>query len=169
MHRDNGGYDGLYYAQIALDPTLQDSELPRAMDKRIDLGYEGVDPGSQGVVVEANPTLLMELMRNLVDNALNYTPSTEAHAGVVTVRVLADRFGQVVVFQVEDNGPGIPAEFCDTVFDRFVRLPGSRGDGCGLGLAIVRTLVMEELHGEIELTSGAEGGTKARLTIPVPA
>jgi two-component system sensor histidine kinase TctE len=66
---------------------------------------------------EGNPTLLKELIRNLVDNAINYTPSSAEQPGVVTARVLADPFGRVLVLQVEDSGPasrrraraGVPA------------------------------------------------------------
>ena len=154
--------------ELTMD-VLQDS-LPRAMDKRIDLGYEGVDPGSQGVVVEANPTLLMELMRNLVDNALNYTPSTEAHAGVVTVRVLADRFGQVVVFQVEDNGPGITEAEMELVFQPFYRALGNEADGSGLGLPIV--LEIAQQHGAKVSLEAAQPGRPmpgARFSVRFPS
>lgn len=121
--------------ELAMD-VLQES-LSRAMDKHIDLGYEGVEPGSPGVRIEGNPTLLKELMRNLVDNALNYTPSSDGHPGVVTVRLLVDRFGHVVVFQVEDNGPGVPESERELVFQPFYRALGAEADGSGLGLPIV--------------------------------
>lgn len=127
--------------ELAMD-VLQDS-LPRAMDKRIDLGYEGVEAGSLGVKVEGNPTLLKELMRNLIDNALNYTPSNDQHPGIVTVRLLADRFGRVSVFQVEDNGPGIPETESDLVFQPFYRALGVEADGSGLGLPIVLEIALQ--------------------------
>ncbi|MDM0037161.1 sensor histidine kinase N-terminal domain-containing protein [Variovorax sp. J22P271] len=111
--------------------------VPRAIDKRIDLGYEGAETGSPGVVFEGNPTLLKELVRNLVDNALNYTPSAPERPGVVTARVLADPFGQVLVLQVEDNGPGIAAHERELVFQPFYRVLGNEADGSGLGLPIV--------------------------------
>ena len=116
--------------------VIQDS-LPRAMDKHIDLGYEGVESGSTGVRVMGNPTLLKELVRNLVDNAINYTPSTQDTPGVITVRLLADKFGKVVVLQVEDSGPGIPESERDLVFQPFYRALGTEADGSGLGLPIV--------------------------------
>jgi two-component system sensor histidine kinase TctE len=116
--------------------VIQDS-LPRAMDKYIDLGYEGATSGSTGVRVIGNPTLLKEMVRNLVDNAINYTPSTEEHPGVITVRLLADKFGKVVVLQVEDSGPGIPEAERDLVFQPFYRALGTEADGSGLGLPIV--------------------------------
>ena len=116
--------------------VIQDS-LPRAMDKYIDLGYEGVESGSTGVRVMGSPTLLKEMVRNLVDNAINYTPSTEETPGVITVRLLADKFGKVVVLQVEDSGPGIPEAERDLVFQPFYRALGTEADGSGLGLPIV--------------------------------
>jgi two-component sensor histidine kinase len=88
---------------------------------------------------------LGELLQNAVE-----------HGGGADVQLTAIRSGGHMIVEVSDQGPGIAAGV-----DPF--------DSGRLGLAIVRTLVMEELHGEIELTSGAEGGTKARLTIPVPA
>lgn len=116
--------------------VIQDS-LPRALDKHIDLGYEGEAPGSTSIFVMGNPTLLKEMVRNLVDNAINYTPSCEETPGVVTVRLLADKFGKVVVLQVEDSGPGIPETEQDLVFQPFYRALGTEADGSGLGLPIV--------------------------------
>jgi two-component system sensor histidine kinase TctE len=125
--------------------------VPRALEKRIDLGYEG--PGdsaairhARGPQVLGHALLLRELIRNLVDNALQYTPE----GGTVTVRVIDDPFGQVVVLQVEDSGPGIPAAERDLVFQPFYRSLGTDVDGSGLGLAIVREIA--EQHGaEISL------------------
>jgi two-component system sensor histidine kinase TctE len=128
--------------------------LSRALDKHIDLGYEGVEVGSPGVTVLGNSTLLKELLRNLVDNAINYTPSSEDQPGVITVRVLADRFSQVVVVQVEDSGPGIPKPERELVFQPFYRALGTEADGSGLGLPIVMeiahqhnaTVSLEDAH-----------------------
>jgi len=109
--------------------------VPRALDKRIDLGYEGAEPGG-GAQLLAQPVLLGELVRNLIDNALQYTPA----GGVVTARVLEDPFGQVVVLQVEDSGPGIPPTERKLVFQPFYRALGTGVDGTGLGLAIVQEI-----------------------------
>jgi two-component system sensor histidine kinase TctE len=116
--------------------VLQDS-LPRAMDKHIDLGYEGVEAGSGGLRINGNATLLKEMVRNLVDNAINYTPSSAEQPGVITLRLLMDRLGKVVVLQVEDSGPGIPESERDLVFQPFYRALGTEADGSGLGLPIV--------------------------------
>lgn len=117
--------------------------VPRAIDKRIDLGYEGAEAGAPGVVLEGNPTLLKELVRNLVDNALNYTPSTPERPGVITARILADPFGRIVVLQVEDNGPGIAESERELVFEPFYRVLGNEADGSGLGLPIVREIARQ--------------------------
>ncbi|MGJ7527032.1 sensor histidine kinase N-terminal domain-containing protein [Variovorax sp. GB1P17] len=115
--------------------------VPRAIEKRIDLGYEGAQAGAPGVVFDGNPTLLKELVRNLVDNALNYTPSAPPERpGRITVRVLADPFGHVLLLQVEDNGPGIAESDRELVFEPFYRVLGNEADGSGLGLPIVREI-----------------------------
>ncbi len=119
--------------------------LPRAMDKGLDLGYEGPEAQAPGIWLQGNRTLLTELVRNLLDNAILYTPSSSEAPGVVTVRVLADSFGQVLLLQVEDSGPGVPASERELVFQPFYRALGSGVDGSGLGLSIVQEIVRQ--HG----------------------
>ena len=116
--------------------VVQDS-VPRALERHVDLGYEGATPGSGGLMLRGNPTLLKELVRNLVDNAINYAPTVAGRTGIVTVRLLTDPFGQVLVLQVEDNGPGIPEAERELVFQPFYRVLGTNVDGSGLGLPIV--------------------------------
>jgi len=118
--------------------------VPRALDKRIDLGYEGPQGGAAAHLV-GQPVLIRELVRNLVDNALQYTPA----GGTVTARVTPDPFGQVVVLEVEDTGPGIAPAERDLVFQPFYRALGTDVDGSGLGLAIV--LEIAKVH-EAEVT-----------------
>ena len=135
-------------AELVRD-VVEDS-LPHAMDKHIDLGYEGPEHMPAHCVLLGNPTLLRELVRNLVNNAINYTPS----GGVVTARVLVDRFSGVQVLQVEDDGPGIPESERQLVLEPFYRTLGTNVDGSGLGLAIVQeiasqhaaTLQLEDTH-----------------------
>jgi two-component system sensor histidine kinase TctE len=156
--------------------------VPRAIEKRIDLGYEG--PGeaatarhSQGPIVLGHALLLRELIRNLVDNALQYTPA----GGTVTVRVIDDPFGQVVVLQVEDSGPGISPAEREQVFQPFYRSLGTDVDGSGLGLAIVREIAQQH-HAEVTLEDAnlrrrpglsehaeAPHGPGARFTVRLPA
>jgi two-component system sensor histidine kinase TctE len=115
--------------------------VPRALDKRIDLGYDGPEAGDQSTHLEGNPTLLKEMVRNLGDNAINYTPE----GGQVTLRLMSDRFSGVLVLIVEDSGPGIPESERELVFQPFYRALGTNVDGSGLGLAIV--LEIANQHG----------------------
>jgi two-component system, OmpR family, sensor histidine kinase TctE len=140
--------------------------VPRAIEKRIDLGYDGAEAGAPGVVLEGNPTLLKELIRNLVDNAINSTPSTPERPGVITARVLADPFGQVVLLQVEDNGPGIAESDRELVFEPFYRVLGNEADGSGLGLPIVREIANQH-HAQVKLEDAHPGRQPpgARFTV----
>jgi two-component system sensor histidine kinase TctE len=123
--------------------------VPKAMDKRIDLGYEGAEPDS-GAELLGQPILVGELVRNLIDNALQYTPA----GGVVTARVMPDPFGQVVVLQVEDSGPGIAPAERELVFQPFYRTLGTGVDGTGLGLAIVQEIAASH-DAEITISEAA--------------
>ena len=107
--------------------------VPRALEKKIDLGYDGPAAGEKSNQLEGNPTLLKELVRNLLDNAIAYTPEK----GQVTLRLMTDRFSGVLVLLVEDSGPGIPESERELVFQPFYRALGTNVDGSGLGLAIV--------------------------------
>jgi two-component system sensor histidine kinase TctE len=128
--------------------------VPRAIEKYIDLGYEGTQPGSEGGQLAGNPTLLKELIRNLVDNAINYTPSSMTQPGIITARVLTDPYGKTLVLQVEDSGPGVPEAERELIFQPFYRALGTEADGTGLGLPIVMeiahqhnaTVSMESTH-----------------------
>jgi two-component system, OmpR family, sensor histidine kinase TctE len=111
--------------------------LPRAMERGIDLGYDGAIAGAAAAQMLGSAALLPELLRNLVDNALNYVPSTPDRTGIVTVRVVAHAMGEYLELQVEDNGPGIPLAERDLVLQPFYRNLGQQADGSGLGLAIV--------------------------------
>lgn len=119
-------------AALTMD-VVKDS-LPRAMERHIDLGFEG--PDDTRALIQGNPTLLKEMVRNLIDNAINYTPSSQAKPGVVTARV-SGAASTGWLLQVEDSGPGIPQAERERVFEPFYRALGTEADGSGLGLAIV--------------------------------
>ncbi|MDT9001019.1 sensor histidine kinase N-terminal domain-containing protein [Paucibacter sp. APW11] len=123
--------------ELAME-TVRDF-VPRAFEKRLDLGYEGPDEDSSALRIHGHPLLIRELIRNLVDNALLYTPP----GGTITVRVVEDPFGQVCVLQVEDSGPGIAEAEREKVFQPFYRALGTNVDGSGLGLAIVREIAQQ--------------------------
>jgi two-component system OmpR family sensor kinase len=127
-----------------------------AQAKGIDLGLQRADAAE----VEGQLDALMILLRNLVDNAIKYTP----HGGTVDVSVVAEP-GAVRV-TVEDSGPGIPPAERERVFDRFYRVPGSDAAGSGLGLAIIKSIA--DRHGAT-LTLGESkrlGGLEATVTFP---
>jgi two-component system, OmpR family, sensor histidine kinase TctE len=105
---------------------------------RIDLGFE--QPGHP-IMVQGNPVMLRELLSNLIDNALRYTPE----GGSVTVRVRANTMEEQAILEVEDTGPGIPPSERSHVFERFYRILGSNAEGSGLGLSIVREIAQQ--HG----------------------
>ncbi len=145
--------------------VVRDS-VDRAMEKPIDLGYDGPEAPSAGAqnsvahlgsVVHGNATLLTELVRNLVDNALAYTPA----GGIVTARVLPATDTQGPQIHVEDTGPGISLANREVVFEPFFRVLGNEAEGSGLGLSIVReianlheaTVEIETAHPERDLQS----------------
>jgi two-component system, OmpR family, sensor histidine kinase TctE len=115
--------------------------VPLALDRGIDLGYEQPEGDANAARIVGLPIALRELAKNLVDNALLYTP----RGGAVTVRV--QKVGEIVRLEVEDTGPGIPESERKLVFERFYRVLGSGVDGSGLGLAIVREIA--EQHGSL--------------------
>ena len=127
-------------ARLTID-VVQDC-LPLALEKSIDLGYEGLQPAEPGVVLQGNPTLLQELVRNLLINAIHYTPSSPQQPGMVTARVLANPLQQVLMLQVEDSGPGIAAAERELVFKPFYRTLGTEAEGSGLGLPIVLEIAL---------------------------
>ena len=119
----------------------------RAQVKHIDLGLEAVE---SEIVVAADAMSLREIAMNLVDNAIRYVHE----GGVVTTRI-AVRAGHVVV-TVEDDGPGIPVEERQRVFERFYRIDDRLSDGCGLGLAIVKEFTVR-LGGQVSLRTPDSG------------
>ena len=140
--------------------------VPRAIEKQIDLGYEGTEPGAAGGQIEGNPTLLKELVRNLLDNAINYTPSSAQQPAVITARVLSDPAQGRLVLQVEDSGPGVPLAERELVFQPFYRALGTEADGSGLGLPIV--LEIAQQHNatvDLDETRPGQAAPGARFTV----
>jgi two-component system, OmpR family, sensor histidine kinase TctE len=126
-----------------------------ALRSNIDLGVE-VESAS----VLADPALLDDLLSNLVDNALKYTPL----GGRVTIS--AGKHNGRPYLAVEDTGAGIPETERQRVRQRFYRMPNSPGHGSGLGLAIVDEIA-RVLDATLEIGSGANGrGTKVSLQFP---
>ncbi len=143
---------------VVLTRDVVQDAIPRAMEKRIDLGYEGLPVNDASAVVQANPTLMKEMIRNLVDNALNYTPSSAENPGIVTVRVTSDGIAKAVFLQVEDTGPGIPEAERELVMQPFYRVLGTNTDGSGLGLAIVHEIAQKH-QAVLTVEDAHPGGT----------
>ena len=117
-----------------------------AIEKNIEIALNA----DEQVLIHANPTSLSILARNLIDNAIRYTPE----GGQVTVDVFAK--DSRAVFRVTDNGPGIAPELRSRVFERFFRALGNKATGSGLGLAIVQQIT-SLYNGEIKLGNPANG------------
>ena len=147
-------------SEISLEALVQQAAetwLPYAIDKRIDLGFE-LEPAT----VHGNGLLLQELLGNLLDNAVRYTPE----GGTITV-ACGEAEGHAWL-TVEDSGPGIPDNEKDRVFERFYRLPGSESSGSGLGLAIVRQIALQH-GGTISVgRSSRLNGACFRVELPIP-
>jgi len=104
---------------------------------------------------------LTSIVRNLVTNAVKFTPQ-----GRVAVRITYDAAARTHRIEVEDNGPGIPAESLPQLFDPFYRVESTRRiTGSGLGLFIVKRFV-ELLHGQIAVDSTVGRGTRFTVTLP---
>ena len=140
----------------ALARSVTEEWVVRALAKRIDLGFE--DRG-RPLMISGVPLLLRELLNNLIDNAIKYTPS----GGHVTVRATGGRLARI---EVEDDGIGIAAEERESIFERFYRVLGTDAEGSGLGLPIAAEIA--ELHqAQIDLLAGRKGiGSLFRVSFP---
>lgn len=135
----------------ALTREVAEHALPHAAERNIDLG---VDLPDAPVTVQGEPTLLRELLVNLVDNAIKYSLA----GGMVTLRVHPSG-----ILEVEDAGIGVPAEERERIFERFHRVIGTHATGSGLGLSIVREVAAH--HGAVvALHSPPAGGTRFTVT-----
>jgi two-component system phosphate regulon sensor histidine kinase PhoR len=120
-----------------------------------------IDVPADAEHVDADPGKLHDILRNLVENAVNYSP------GEARIRLSAERDGARVLVRVADSGPGIPATELTRVFERFYRVDKSRSGpgGTGLGLSIVKHLV--ELHdGTASVANGPDGGAVFTVALP---
>jgi two-component system sensor histidine kinase TctE len=119
----------------------------QAHHKAIDLGFER---SGSDTLVSTDAAALREIAVNLIDNAIRYTPEH----GIVTVRIhSADGH---IALAVEDNGPGVPMESREKIFQRFYRVGGTDSSGSGLGLAIVKELA-SQCGASIKLDEPASG------------
>jgi two-component system, OmpR family, sensor kinase len=131
--------------------------LPEALDRGIDLGFALVEP----LTVRGEPVMLAAIIRNLLDNALRFTP----RGGTIDIGIY--REDDAAILQVEDTGAGIASTDMDQIFEPFFRGPRPEGDGTGLGLSIVKRIV-DSLGGRIALENIAGGRSGLRVTIWLP-
>ncbi|NBX20332.1 MAG: sensor histidine kinase, partial [Betaproteobacteria bacterium] len=124
--------------------AVLESQLDAAMDKNIDLGLD-----ASPVHISGQEWLLRELLVNLVDNAIKYTPS----GGHVTIRCGQGRYA---FLEVEDDGPGVPEAEHQRVLERFYRVAGTAVEGNGLGLAIANEIALVH-RSQLELKPGGAG------------
>ncbi len=157
LARQDPGIDR-QYAAVRLDRLAADvvaEQVTFADRKPVDIGLEETEP----VEIRGDEESLRTLVRNLVDNAIRYTPAGGK------VDVVVKKVHDHVLLRVTDTGPGIAPADRGRVFDRFVRLPGSGAIGSGLGLAIVKAIA--DAHGAtVELGEGAEGGLSVSVRFP---
>ncbi|WP_374264566.1 sensor histidine kinase N-terminal domain-containing protein [Zoogloea sp.] len=160
LARAEASYEKIYAVERvdleALLRTMLSDFVPRARQKNIDFGLETT---GEPLVIEGNPVLLGELLKNLIDNAIKYTPE----GGCVTVRTIAT---ERAIVEVEDTGIGVPEADRERVFERFYRVLGSSESGSGLGLPIVREIA--DLHrATVSLIPNPSGkGTIAQVVFP---
>lgn len=145
--------------QVDLEAVIREVAhdlFPCAQAKDIDFG---VEYSGHLLLVDGNQVLLREMIKNLIDNAIKYTP----RGGSVTARA---RVAGAVIFEVEDSGVGIPESDRERVFERFYRVLGSGESGSGLGLPIVMEIA--DLHSAtVSLNANPSGqGTLAHVVFP---
>jgi two-component system sensor histidine kinase TctE len=134
--------------------------VPRALRAKIDLGMDddAASDGQAPLQISANALLLREALTNVLDNAIKYAGS----GGEITVRVQPDEDHVLIV--VSDNGPGIAEADRARVFERFVRAT-DHGEGCGLGLSIVKDIVTQH-GGTVVLQDAKPHGLQVVLRLP---
>ncbi len=144
-------------------PTLLDDACDHlraiAEEKRITLLKEANDDLP---AIEGDRERLLQVLSNLVGNALKFTPVD----GQVTIA--ATRVDDEMIFRITDNGPGIPPEDLSKVFNRYWQGGREVRQGAGLGLAIARRIVLAH-HGRITVESVVGAGSTFIFTIPLPA
>ncbi|MBX9583277.1 MAG: hypothetical protein K2X87_23495, partial [Gemmataceae bacterium] len=165
LARLDAGELGLELRPVPLDKAIQDClgrHQPRAEAKTLTLVEKPPAAGPPGVAALADPDALRQVLDNLVDNAIKYTPN----GGRVTVRWAAE--GEAVAVEVSDTGVGIPPADQARIFERFYRADKARSrevGGTGLGLAIVKHLV-QAMRGSVRVASEEGKGTTFRVTLP---
>jgi len=163
LARLDAGENILRFERVQLDKAVEDIVdlyRPVAEDRGLELRKEN----AEAIWIHGDGGRVRQLIGNLIDNAVKYTPSP----GRVTVSL--SRENGVARLVVADTGCGIAPDELLRVFDRFYRVDRSRStdraDGTGLGLSICRSIA-EAHHGSVELHSAPAKGTQATVTLPI--
>ena len=126
-------------------------------------GVELAAAVAAGARVSGSEELLVELLGNLVDNALRHTPK----GGTIRIEVAAEPGGDVFL-AVADSGPGIPDEFAQKIFDRFTQVPGGETGTAGLGLPLAAQIAA--VHGgALALANPGQPGARFECRLPARA
>jgi two-component system phosphate regulon sensor histidine kinase PhoR len=165
LARIESGALGLEPRAVNLDRAITDClerHHPRAEVKTLTMVEKPPPDAPASILAWADPDAMRQVMDNLVDNAIKYTPN----GGRITVRWGAT--ADTVNFEVEDTGVGIPEADVNRVFERFYRVDKARGraeGSTGLGLSIVKHLV-QAMRGQVRVNSKLGKGTTFRVTLP---
>jgi two-component system, OmpR family, sensor histidine kinase TctE len=135
--------------------------LPHALERRHDLGFEGPSADAS-CIVRGDALLLREMLSNLLDNAVRYSPD----GGAITVSIEPDAVAGACLLAVSDTGPGIPSDERERVFEPFYRGADVTGAGTGLGLAIGHPIA--QAHGAVVSLAAASERGGLRVTVCLP-
>ena len=161
LSRSESGTTHLERVPVALREAMLRAErifAPKAAEKSVEIGVEAAEGMPE---VSADPLRLDEVLNNLVSNAIKHSP----HGGHVTLRASqpdADHLRVTVI----DQGPGVPEEMQNRIFERFFRAPGQEANGVGLGLFICRE-IMRAHEGRIGLRERANDQTEFFIDVPI--
>jgi signal transduction histidine kinase len=136
--------------------TAQQAMQSQAAERRLSLELDDVFPDA---AVDVDPHRIQLVFTNLVENAIVHTPAGGR------VLLSASEAGDLVRFEVSDQGAGVPAEHRARIFEKFVRLPGAPPGGAGIGLSIARDVVRAH-GGEIGVEDAPGGGARFWFTLP---
>jgi signal transduction histidine kinase len=147
------------FEPLAVAPLVE-AALERFDARLAASGLEvNVDVPSDLPPIRGDRTALLQVLDNLIDNALKYSPQARA----LSISARAD--GDMVRIAIVDQGIGIPADERDKVFEKFYRVEGAPAGGSGLGLAISQRVVYDH-GGAIVISGAAPQGTRVEITLP---
>lgn len=159
-HSTNMDAEEIDFSRLVADMARKFA--PAALQQGIDINLDAPD---KALPVRGNAILLREAVENLLDNALRYGAVNGGE-----LKLTLTRQDQQITLMVEDEGPGIPVAASEQVFERFLRLPqpdrkDAAGSGCGLGLAIVRSIA--NAHGGSAYLGRKDKGCRVFLCLPL--